>query len=78
MAKAYLTEQQRLDNEFRRVVRVGMAEQNLKQYQLAEKMQLKATTLQSKLQRPDTFKRGELRLLRKVLKIAPETMAQII
>lgn len=78
MAKAYLTEQQRLDDEFRRVVRVGMAEQNLKQYQLAEKMQLKATTLQSKLQRPDTFKRNELRLLRKVLKIAPETMAQII
>ena len=78
MAKAYLIEQQRLDDEFRRVVRVGMAEQNLKQYQLAEKMQLKATTLQSKLQRPDTFKRSELRLLRKVLKIAPETMAQII
>lgn len=78
MAKAYLTEQQRLDDEFRRVVRVGMAEQNLKQYQLAEKMQLKATTLQSKLQRPDTFKRNELRLLRKVLRIAPETMAQII
>lgn len=78
MAKAYLTEQQRLDDEFRRVVRVGMAEQNLKQYQLAEKMQFKPTTLQSKLQRPDTFKRGELRLLRKALKIAPETMAQII
>lgn len=78
MAKAYLTEQQRLDDEFRRVVRVGMAEQNLKQYQLAEKMQLKLTTLQSKLQRPDTFKRGELWLLRKALKIAPETMAQII
>lgn len=79
MGKTYLTEAQRRDDEFRKLVKVGLASSGLDtQRELAKKIKMRESTLSAKLRHPDRFRRDELRLLVKALRIEPEAMGRVL
>lgn len=79
MPKIFLTENQKRDDAFVRLVKSHMAQEGVFElYKLADRLKIKRSTLSSKMNNPDTFKKGELRMLCKTLKIAPEEIATVI
>ena len=79
MPKVYLTKDDKLDEDFRRLIRVGMARQGIDtQKELARKMRCSDETMSYRLRNPDSFSRRELRHICKILKIAPEELAEVI
>lgn len=79
MPKVYLTEAQKRDDDFRRLVAVGLASSGVRtQKALSEKMNMKPSTMSAKLKKPDNFRRDELRALCRVLRIDPAEMGRVL
>lgn len=68
MPSTYLTEKTKRDEEFRRVIRMGMARKGIGDIKkLSDRVKMSRSTLSKKMADPDLFKLGELRRVYKTL-----------
>lgn len=79
MPKVYLTQSDKADEAFRRLIKMAMAREGIEtQKALAKKMKCKDETLSYRLHHPGSCSVRELRHLRRILKITVEEMGEVI
>lgn len=79
MPKVYLTQSDKADEIFRRIVKVAMIREGIEsQRMLAKRMKCKETTLSYRLHHPDSLSVRELRHMRRILKLSAEELMEVI
>ena len=79
MPKVYITQSDKADEAFRRLIKMAMAREGIEsQKALAKKMKCNDNTLSYRLRNPGSCSVRELRHFRRILKITAEEMGEMI
>lgn len=79
MPKVYLTQSDKADEAFRRMIKVAMAREGIDtQKALAKRMKSKESTLSYRLHHPDSLSVRELRHMRRILKLTADEIGEVI
>ena len=79
MPRVYVTQSDKADEAFRRMIKVGMAREGIDtQRALAKRMKSKDNTISYRLQNPGSLSLREFRILRKILKLTADEIGEVI
>ena len=79
MPRVYVTQSDKADEAFRRLIKMAMAREGIDtQKALAKRMKSKENTISYRLHHPGSLSLRELRTLRRILKLTEDEIGEVI